>query len=37
MCTDKHCGTENKYRNIEDYSNHLLHVVLSAKWKIAKV
>jgi len=65
MCTDKHCGTENKYLNIKDNNNnqfptsndmlllftpfainhlyyfsyfvHLFHVILSAKWKIAKV
>jgi len=63
MCTDKHCGTENKYRNIKDHNSnfptskdmlllftlfrsttlyfsyivHLLHLILSAKWNIAKV
>jgi len=21
MCTDKHCGTENKYRNVKDHEN----------------
>jgi len=63
MFTDKHCGAENKYRNIKDHNNkfptsndmllffHLfyqppsisatfynfIHIILSARWKIAKV
>ena len=65
ICTDKHSGTEKKYRNIKDLNNKfptsndmlllftpfsinhlvfqlhwtfiLFHVILSAKWKIAKV
>jgi len=62
MCTDKHCGTEHKYRNIKDHNNKfptsnvtsfytffdeppsisatfyiMFHVIVSAKWKIAKV